>query len=146
MDARFKPKAGRFGVAPVFLVGKQLDAGITASNTVQIPVATPFRKLYVARLTVHCATVAIGGSTITATLQKKPVGVAAVALNTANDIKAAFITSTNTSFNIPLLATLTDAQKILNEGDFLYVDVTAAGTVTTQPVGLIFTVECLVLE
>jgi hypothetical protein len=45
-----------------------------------------------------------------------------------------------------LLSTLTDADRLMLEGDGLYVDLTAAGTVTTQPVGLIVTVELAVLE
>lgn len=143
MDTRFKPKAGRFGVAPVFLVGKQLDAGITASATTFIPIASPYRKLYIVRFTVHCETRPAGGAAITATLLHRP---GAVALTAAQDITAAFITNVNNSFNIPLLVAATDTQRILVEGDTLAASVIAAGTVTTQPVGLSFVVEALVLE
>ena len=146
MDARFRPKAGRFGVLPTFLYAKQLDAGITASSTVKIPFAIPFRKLWIARMSVSISTtLPAGGAAITAVFQKKPNGASAVALNTGFDL-----TTTNLVLlipkEVPILSTVTEAQRIVNEGDSIYVDAIAAGTVTTQPVGLTFCLEAYVLE
>ena len=47
---------------------------------------------------------------------------------------------------IPLLSTLTQAQKTLDAGDTLEVLVTAAGTVTGQPTNFVVVGELLVAE
>lgn len=140
-----KAKAGRFGITPAFVHGKQADAGITASATVVVPVGTPHRKLFVEKAGVLMVTLPAGSAAITATLQKKPVGTAAVALTAATSL----VVATQTAYvvgNAVILSTLTDGQRIINEGDSLYWDLTAAGTVTTQPVGFIGTVEVSILE
>lgn len=140
-----KPKAGRFGITPVFVTGRQIDAGITASATVKIPVATPFRKLYVEKAGVSAVTLPIGGGAITATLYKKPVGGTAVALSAAIDLTVAAQTALVVGA-VTILAAATDTQRIVLEGEYLYFDIIAAGTVTTQPAGLVFSIEVLVLE
>lgn len=145
MDRTRKTKAGRFGTHPAFAHGRQLDAGITASATVKVPIATPYRRSFIERFGVSAVTLPIGGAAITAILQKKPVGAAAVALTAGIDLTVTTQTALQVGLGA-LLSTLTDAQRVLNEGDYLYVDVIAAGTVTTQPVGLQFSVELLVLE
>ena len=146
MDKTRRTKAGRFGTVPAFAYGKQLDAGITASATVKIPIANPCRKSYIERLSVAAATLPIGGAAITATLQKKAAdGGAVTALTAATDLTVANLTALKVAI-VALLSTLTDVNRVLQEGDYLYVDVIAAGTVTTQPVGLQFIVELSVLE
>lgn len=145
MDKTRKTKAGRFGTVPAFFKGKQLDAGITASATVKMIIATPYRKAFVERASVVAETLPIGGAAITATLYKKPVGATAIALTGAIDLKVATQTALVSGL-MALVSTLTDAQRVINEGDILYADLTAAGTVTTQPVGLQIIVEVAVLE
>lgn len=67
----------------------------------------------------------------------------AVALNSAASILSL---NTDSSTKITITATLTDAQRTMQEGDTLYVTFTAAGTVSTQPTDGFITVELLVLE
>ena len=142
MDKRFKPKASRFGVEPSIVAGKQLDAGITASATVNIPIPTPYRKCFIERVAVSYETAPIGGGAITGILQKRSGG-SNTAMNSAFTLTGLTVQTEN---NITILGTLTDAQRILQEGDYLFFAVTAASTVTTQPVGMTITVELLVLE
>jgi hypothetical protein len=139
----YQPKPGRFGTMPEVISGKQLDAGITASATVNIPIATPRRKAILARISGHYETAPIGGAAITGKLRKKPLGAAAF------DLTAAFVLTGLTVqqvFDIPLLSTLTELQLIVQEQDYLFFAVTAAGTVTTQPIGLTISVELLIQE
>jgi hypothetical protein len=137
----FQPKPGRFGVMPEIVSGKQLDAGITASATVNIPIATARRRSTVARCSVHYETAPIGGAAITGKLRKKPVGAAAVDLTAAFTLTGLTVQQV---FDIPITAS--ELAAIVNEGDYLFFAVTAAGTVTTQPVGLTVNVELLILE
>ncbi len=145
MDKTRKTKAGRFGTVPAFFSGKQADAGITASATVVIPVATPRRKTFVERCSVVLQTLPIGSAAITITLMKKPVASAAIALTAATSLLVATQTALIVA-EIALLAALTDSERVVAEGDLLYFNVIAAGTVSTQPVGLVGSVEVSVLE
>lgn len=145
MDKTRKTKAGRYGTEVAFVSGQQLDAGITASATVKMVIASPYRKAYIERASVNAEVLPIGSLAITATLYKKRAGAAAVALTAAIDLKVATQTAL-VSGVMALLSTLTDADRLMLEGDTLYADLTAAGTVTTQPVGLHITVELAVLE
>lgn len=112
----------------------------------KVPIAIPYRKSYIERFSAAAATLPIGGAAITATLQKKAASDGTVtALTAATDLTVANLTALKTAL-IALLSTLTDVNRVLQEGDYLYVDVIAAGTVTTQPVGLQFIVELSVLE
>jgi hypothetical protein len=143
MRNHFQPKPGRFGTMPEIQSGKQLDAGITAAATVNIPIATARRKAIVARCSIHYETAPVGGSAITGKLRKKPVGAAAI------DLTAAFVLTglaTQQVIDIPILASVTELQGIVQEGDYLFFAVTAAGTVTTQPVGMTIVVELLIQE
>lgn len=143
MRNHFQPKPGRYGTMPEVISGKQLDAGITASATTNISIATPRRKAILARISIHFETVPIGGAAITGKLRKKPVGSAAI------DLTAAFTLTGLTAqlvIDVPLLTTLSELQAIVQEGDYLFFAVTAAGTVTTQPVGMTVSVELLIQE
>lgn len=149
MVNHFAPKPGRFGTIPNTLYGKQLDAGITASATVNIPIGTGFRKQVIFRAGVSYETAPVGGAAITGILWKKPVGLAAIAITTAFTLTALAlqqVAAIGGTLAVPLVAGLTDPQLTINEGDYLYFAVTAAGTVTTQPVGLVVTVETLIRE
>lgn len=137
---------GRFGITPVFVTGKQLDAGITASNTVKIPVALPFRKCFLERLSVSAVTLPAGGAAITGTFKKYDASAdAAVTLTAAVDLTSGNLVAQE-SKEVTILSTLTDSQRIFDEGDTLYLDATAAGTVTTQPAGLTPMAELSVLQ
>jgi hypothetical protein len=144
MRNHFQPKPGRFGTMPEIQSGKQLDAGITAAATVNIPIATARRKAIVARCSIHYETAPVGGAAITGVLNKKAkIGGAVTPLT------AAFVLTglaTQQVIDIPILASVTELQGIVQEGDYLFFAVTAAGTVTTQPVGMTIVVELLIQE
>lgn len=145
MDVRFRPRSYRSGTQVVMLSGKQTDANaITPSDIKILEIPSPFRKLYILRWSVVIQTLPQGGGAITAQLTKNGVGSAF--LSPSVDLTVANQTAQVVK-NLPLLTTISDSQKSFGErGDSLYVGVSAAGTVTVQPVGMIFTIECAVLE
>jgi hypothetical protein len=144
MPKFFQPKsAQRSGVQVAFASGRQLDAGITANATTRIPIASPFRKSFIERVTAQVITVpADADGTILATL-KKISGGTTTSLSAALDLET-LVTLVTKLFT---LSTLTEMQQTLREGDILVVDVVNnSAAIDTQPVGLIFTAELLPLE
>lgn len=136
----FKPKPGRFGVAPVVLTVKPafgtLSAGTVVHNLGSIPSRAFISKISISAGTFPAAT------TVAATLRKKPSGTA-VALTSAIDIDDK---TAGTAVAGSFLTSLTDAQRTLNPGETLELSVVTAGSVTAQPADLVVSVELLVLE
>lgn len=136
----FSPKAGRFGVASTLVVGR---CQTTMANGVVYQFGGHPAKCAIARAVVSAKTVpASSAGTITGVLQKYDASAdAAVTLSAAVDLEA-LTASEGTA--IPLLTTLTTAQKTLDTGDTLQFVITS-GTVDTQPVDLLVNTELLVL-
>lgn len=154
MDLRYAPKAPRFSTMIVTAHASNVG-NLTANTTNTFFLATPPGKyfIYRASFTVNQVPVDADG-TILATFKKwDGVAGAGVALNTAaqgsattGDLESAVAKNTH---QVPLLATLTDAQRtILNlHGDSLYVEVVSnSAAIDTQPTNLGFSVELLALE
>jgi hypothetical protein len=136
----FKPKPGRFGVAPVALtlrpVFGTLAAGTVVHNLGSYPV-----KAYISKVSISAGTFPNADS-VEATLRKKPSGTA-VALTSAIDIDNK---TAGTAVAGAFLAAATDVQRTLNVGETLELSVVTVGSVTAQPADLIVTVELLVQE
>lgn len=151
----FKPKPGRFGVAPVLVNTGQIGGanylgGATpltanASTTFRLG-GTAGRRVLVSRFGASVVTVpADADGTITAILQKyNAVTDGTVTLTGTIDL-IALVTREQTS--IPLLASVTPAQATLGPNDTLEIVVSNdSAAIDTQPAGLVFTVELLVQE
>ena len=151
----FKPKPGRFGVAPVLVNTGQIGGanylgGATpltanASTTFRLG-GTAGRRVLVSRFGASVVTVpADADGTITAILQKyNAVTDGTVTLTGTIDL-IALVTREQTS--IPLLASVTPAQATLGPNDTLEIVVSNdSAAIDTQPAGLGFTVELLVQE
>jgi len=136
----FKPKPGRFGVAPVVLTVKPefgtLAAGTVVHNLGSIPSRAFISKISISAGTFPAAT------TVAATFRKKPSSTA-VALTSAIDIDDK---TAGTAVAGSFLSSLTEAQRTLNPGETLELSVVTAGSVTAQSEDLVVSVELLVLE
>ena len=151
----FAPKPGRVGVAPVFAKTGQIGGtkflGGTSPRTANS--TTIFRlggfggrRVQFSQLGATVVTVpADADGTILATAVKYDASAdAAVTLSQNLDLEA--LVTREESFANPI-ATLTDAQITLDVGDALEIHVVNnSAAINTQPAGLVFTVEVLVLD
>jgi len=147
-DFRWKPLPGRFGVSINESTWNNfgITTTVTASATTVMLMPAPYGKYAISHCSIATTTAAAGGGAITAQFFKRPAGTTGasdVTLTNTFDLTQA---ATNARKDIPLLSTLTDANRIfLGEidfdngavgagGDLLIVKWVAASTVTTQPV------------
>jgi hypothetical protein len=151
----FKPKPGRFGVAPVLLNSGQIGgtnflggaSPLTANGTTTFRLGgTAGRKCMVSRFGATVVTVPVDADgAITAVLQKYDASADAVVVLTGPINLETLVTREETS--VPFLASLTAAQATFDVGDALEVAVVNdSAAIDTQPAGLVFTVELLVQE
>jgi hypothetical protein len=137
--AYFRPLGFRSGVQLV-AGSAAIGAGGTvavASATASVYVAIPRRKCKLLSLN-YVALVAAAGSaaiTVTATKRTNTGTPGNVAQTAAQDITATFVTVLDKAYNVPITAT--DTNSIFQVGDTLRVDIICAGTVTTQPQGIL---------
>lgn len=138
----FLPLPGRFGVLPNLLAGR-CDAAIGNSTTTTYNFGGHPAVCVVNRAVVSAGTVPASTSgTILGVLQKYDASAnAAVTLSANVDLEAL---TAHEGTAIPLLTTLTDAQKTLDVGDTVRFVVTTDNTVTTAAVDLMVNVELLV--
>ena len=148
----FKPRPGRFGVAPVYLKTAQIGGAnfeggttpLTASNTTIFRLGGfAGRRVKLSRLGATVVTVPVSASgTLLATLRKYRAADDQVVTLTSNLDLEALVTREEAWTDV--LATLSDADRALAPGDALEVHVVSNNAIGTQPVGLVFTVEGLV--
>lgn len=147
-DISRRAKAGEFGTEIIHVTGmlETVSGTITANTTVKASFGAVHRKGYINKLVVHTITVPVDADgTILATVKKYDASAAAdVTLATSYNLEglAAKVASV-----IPFDAGVTQAQRTLDEGDMLFVDVTdnSAG-IDTQCVGLRFGADIAVLQ
>lgn len=151
----FAPKPGRFGVQTVQVRSGQIGGAnylggatpVTANTTTIFRLGgTAGRKCRVSRFGATVVTVpADADGTLVATLRKYDASADAAVTLTANLDLIALTTREETSAAV--LGTLTDAQLTLDTGDALEVHVVSdSAAIDTQPAGLTFVAELLVLE
>lgn len=142
MDASFRPRPGRFGVHTVYVNSEKIGA-LTSAGTDVFRIPTPFRKAFVSRISAQTQVVpVVTTGTANATLFKVRGG-ASTALTSASDLETLVA---NVARPFVFLTTLTDADRILLEGDTLRVDSVNGTTIATPPTALFFVVELLILE
>lgn len=123
---------------------------IVANVTTRFVVPTPTARCAVATMSIQNGPVTAvdADGTILATFTKRDnVNAANVPLSAATSLKADFLTTVNKSFLVPLLVTLTDAQRLCQPGDVVYVDVVNnSAAIDTQPTQLFLLVEFAILQ
>ncbi len=140
----FKPKPGRFGVSSALLVGR-CQTTIADSGTTTFSFGSHPAKCEIARAVVSAGTVPVSsGGTILGVLQKYDASANAAVTLSGNVNLEALTAHEGTA--IPLLTTLTDAQKFLDTGDTIRFVVTTTDTVGTAAVDLYVNTELLVQE
>ena len=151
----FAPKPGRFGVQTVQARTGQIGGAnflggatpLTANTTTIFRLGgTAGRKCRVSRFGATTVTVpADADGTIVATLRKYDASADSAVTLTGNLDLEALVTREETSAAV--LGTLTDAQLTLDTGDALEIHVVSnSAAIDTQPAGLVFVAELLVLE
>lgn len=144
MSKYFNPQGQDFGTHPVISDIGFPASPITASSTVTYSLP-PYRRLRRVRsIAISTLTVPAGGAALTATVKKwDSTAGAYVPLTAAFDLTSLTV---KVAADIPVLSTVTEAQRIVNPGDTIEVDLIAAGTVTTQPTMLGLAVESTLLK
>jgi hypothetical protein len=154
MQNYFQPKPGNFGVMRAFVQTGEIGPAnflggatpLTANQTTIFRLGSIGRKAIIQRLTAVTVTVpADADGAITATLVKYDNSADDVVTITTGLNLETLVTREATSVNP--ISTLTDAQLMLDAGDALEVHVVNnSAAINTQPAGLIFTADLLVLE
>lgn len=141
----FGPPANRKGTMPV-AVGGRIGTTIANTTTTLVSLGGYPKTAYISGFEVSQQILATSASALTFVVQKyDSVANAPVVLTAAvNMLTAAQIAREGAV--IPLLSTLTQAQRTLRGGDTLEVLITAAGTVTGQPTDFFVVGELLVAE
>lgn len=125
----------------------------TASATVTVGLASvsdfndtavaPGHTAYIDEAYLASTTVPAGGSTIQLSIKKYSAADAA-AVTIVNAFDAKSITASKSS-RLTIVTTLTEAQRTMHFGDFLYAELVAAGTVTTNLTGGLLSVKLKLL-
>lgn len=143
MATYFAPRPGRLGIMPTLLNSGRINTGTLAAGTQNHNIGTYPGKAYINKFTVS-AEAFPNATTNTVTLIKYDASAAAdVTLSSALDIN-------NKTANVAqvgaMIATLTEAQRTLDTGDTIRIQLITTGSVTTQPDDITINVELLVLE
>lgn len=146
MPTYFAPKPGRFGVLPTLLPSGRINTGTLAAGTQTHNIGSTPARSYVNRAVV-CAEVFPTAATSCFIEVYKMTGATALAL-TATGASALSINAAtaNTPIAIPILSTLTEAQRTLTAGDSIRVSIVTAGAVSVQPEDVTVNIELLVQE
>lgn len=149
MDVRFRPKGFRQGVQIAFLHGKQPDVPAGTGTTI-IPIASPYRKCFILRLSLSHEQGIAGTSCTLAVLKENASGNVATLSNTVNLMAGVFFSGQVSGDLGGLLGNastpiVTEAHRLLNEGDRLYAQL-VTNAVSSGLVGIIVVAEVAVLE
>ena len=144
----FSPKPGRLGVLPVPFNSGRLNTGtLPTAGTQTHNIGAYPGKCYINKAVVSAETFPTVATSCRIELYKM-TGATAVAL-TATGASALSINGPitgDTTLTIPILSTLTDAQRTLTSADSIRVSIVTGGAPTTNPEDLAVTVELLVVE
>lgn len=146
-EKHFRPKPGRFGVMVEGTTTGNTGTlsptiGGTATTTYRFP--TAFRKYYVERCSAQASTLIGSGGAVTGQwFIRNATGAKSVALTATQNLLTAAMTA-NVVLNVPVTAT--DAQRVVQEGDYLALDIVAAAAITQQPADFFSSVEMLAQE
>jgi hypothetical protein len=142
----FAPKPGRFGVLPTIMNSGRLNTGTLAAGTQTHNIGGYSTKSYISKAAVCAETYPTAATSCRIELYKM-TGATALAL-TATGASALSINTqaADTPIQIPILSTLTDAQRTLQPGDSLRISIVTVGAVSVQPEDVTVSVELFVEE
>lgn len=142
MNNVFLPSAGRYGVMSVMTEAGNVGAlapVIANGGTTIYRMPTLPRASVVQTLGVQCSTLTASAGAVTAQVFKRnATGALSKALTGTFDLLTANL-AVGVVKAIPITAT--EADRTLKVGDYLAVDVVAAGSVTTQPIDFFVSAE-----
>lgn len=122
---KFPTGTNRFGA---WTSVQDVWATFTASSTVTFLFPAYYRRTILERVSILSGAALTGTGVLTCTVRKISAGVSTT-LTAAFDCKGL---AANVAQRIPLLTTLTDANRLLQDGDVLVADFIAGGTVVGQ--------------
>lgn len=138
-DNRKREKPGRFGTDIAIVTANLISA--TATATTLQPLPTPYPPAagdayYLERISINFRTAASDADgTLIAKFQKVRGGSGGTIIDLTDtfSMESDFVTSTQTTFDIPVLSTLTQAQFAFIQGDALYLSmVSNSAAIDTQ--------------
>lgn len=143
MDASFRPRAGRYGVHSVYVVSEKVGA-LTSAGTDTFRIPTPFRKCYVSRVSVQAQVVpVVTTGTAVATLKKAKAAGGTSTITSGLDLETL---AANVAKAFVIAPAAVDADRIVLEGDTLFMESANGTTIATPPTAMFFMVELLILE
>jgi hypothetical protein len=137
----YLPRPSRRGQRFIHLFSPIIGTGgttVTASATTTVSIDSPPERGWIESLSIRGNTAAISASgTVLVTVYKRDVANSAdVALNTAFSIEAAGLTALDATINVPLLTSLTNAQRTKLEADTFFARIVSDAAIGTAPIGV----------
>lgn len=139
----FRPKPGRFGVAPAWM-NTSFGAITASATTTKYMGATP-RQSYIEQVAVSALTppVSAGGTVLITFYKWDASASAAVTLTTAYNLESL---TAKVGHVIPILSTLSVTQRTFDEGDTLYASVVSDASIGTAEVDVVLSADFAVLR
>jgi hypothetical protein len=125
----FLPKPGRLGIAPVSFNSGRINTGTLAAGTAVHNIGAFPNNAWVDSAIVCADTFPTAGTSCTITVSKTD-GTTVTVLTTATSINTK---SAGVPIALPIVTSLTDAQRTLKPTESLTVTIITAGSVTVQP-------------
>lgn len=135
----YRPRRNRQGMRLVPLNSSIFGTGgvtVADSATTTLPIESPRLQGFIDSVSVRADVAAISASgTVLMTVKKwDAAAAAAVTLSAALSLEAAGITAVKNAIDMPLLTTLTEAQRTKLPADTLYLEIVANDAIETAPV------------
>ena len=144
MPTFFAPKPGRFGIQPTLLNSGRINTGTLAAGTQNHNIGGYPGKAYINKFAVAAEVFPTAATSCTMALIKYEDSAAVdVVLSSLLDINAK---TAETSLAGAILSTLTEAERTLDVGDTVRIQIVTTGVVSVQPDDITVSVELLVLE
>jgi hypothetical protein len=125
------------------LASAALDIGtggrlVTASATTSFVAPLPRQKVALKSITLPASVAAAGSGAITVTVNKVSTANGVQALTSATSLTSSVVTAEGT-FALAFSSGLADGKRLIDglAGDYVRIDLIAAGTVTTQPIAAV---------
>lgn len=138
----FKPIPGRFGIAPVLLTSGRLNTGTLAAGTQTHTIGSyPNRQGYISAISVSAETWPTAATSCDVVVKKYDASASSeVTITSSLDINDS---TDKVALLATILSTLTDAERTLDIGDTLTVEIVTVGAVSVQPDDVVVCVELL---
>jgi hypothetical protein len=136
----FMPRPGRFGLIPVPLTSAPITTGTLAAGTQTHIVGAFTRLAYINRAVVVADVFPTASTSVTVQLFKHDASAPGAPV-TLSGLIAISASAARIGVPIPITTTLTEAQRTLDVGDSIYLQLVTTGSVSVQPDDLTVVVE-----